>query len=203
MRGYDAWYKSPLREERTASFKVDGARGFWFDFGTGEGGTIIELVQAMFREPDVGRVLGIISDIIGGSGRLPPCSMGHHGEIAREAPCIEQVGPLSDVGLIDYLTRVRGIPLKLGARYLREVHYAVDGRDYRALGFRNESGGFELRNSLFKGTIGRKDCTYLVAPERHDCVVFEGALDFLSSLAFFGKDRVAANVLVLNSVSLA
>jgi DNA primase len=43
IRGNDHWYHSPLREERTPSFKVNSRLNVWFDHGTGEGGTIIDL----------------------------------------------------------------------------------------------------------------------------------------------------------------
>lgn len=40
-------YKSPFRDEKTASFKVDYRANLWYDFGTGEGGSIIDLVMKM------------------------------------------------------------------------------------------------------------------------------------------------------------
>lgn len=86
--------------------------------------------------------------------------------------------------------------------YLREIDYIVGNRRYYALGFANSSGGFEVRNTVFKGTIGAKDITFLATPDRQDAAVFEGAFDFLSALAHYKKDRPASNVLVLNSVSL-
>src|SRR5687768_15516479 len=42
-RGYDLWYHSPFREERTPSFKVNTKLNVWYDHGTGEGGTILDL----------------------------------------------------------------------------------------------------------------------------------------------------------------
>src|SRR5690348_1683909 len=38
----DYWYLSPLREERTASFKVNRTLNVWFDFGIGKGGDIVD-----------------------------------------------------------------------------------------------------------------------------------------------------------------
>ncbi len=49
-RGAKLEYKSPLREESSASFHVDLEKapgGLWFDFGTGEGGDVITLVQKL------------------------------------------------------------------------------------------------------------------------------------------------------------
>ena len=43
------FYLSPLREERTPSFKVDYGQNLWYDFGLGEGGTLIDLVMRMER----------------------------------------------------------------------------------------------------------------------------------------------------------
>ena len=43
VRGPDIWYRSPFRpDERTPSFKIDRNKNVWFDFGLGQGGTIID-----------------------------------------------------------------------------------------------------------------------------------------------------------------
>gem|GEM_PF-4687033 len=39
-----AWFHSPTRREKTPSFKVDLNKNLWYDFGIGEGGTLIDLV---------------------------------------------------------------------------------------------------------------------------------------------------------------
>ena len=38
----DYWYLSPLRDEKTASFKINREKNCWFDFGIGKGGNIID-----------------------------------------------------------------------------------------------------------------------------------------------------------------
>ena len=42
-------YLSPLREERTPSFKVDYVQNLWYDFGLGEGGTLLTLEMRLER----------------------------------------------------------------------------------------------------------------------------------------------------------
>lgn len=42
-------YLSPLRDERTPSFKVDYVQNLWYDFGLGEGGTLLTLVMRLER----------------------------------------------------------------------------------------------------------------------------------------------------------
>lgn len=38
----DYWYHSPLRNEKTPSFKVNRKLNVWYDHGTGEGGNLID-----------------------------------------------------------------------------------------------------------------------------------------------------------------
>src|SRR6266542_6189543 len=38
----DYWYLSPLRDEKTPSFKVNRNMNRWYDFGEGKGGNIID-----------------------------------------------------------------------------------------------------------------------------------------------------------------
>ena len=44
-KGNYGMYHSPLREDNTPSFKVDYNANLWCDYGTGEGGTLIDLVM--------------------------------------------------------------------------------------------------------------------------------------------------------------
>jgi DNA primase len=48
--GNDLWYKSPLHEDNTPSFKVNKILNSWYDFGISEGGSIIDLVCTMFND---------------------------------------------------------------------------------------------------------------------------------------------------------
>ena len=48
QQGINLWYKSPLREETEASFKVNTERNQWYDFGLGKGGGIIELAAHLY-----------------------------------------------------------------------------------------------------------------------------------------------------------
>ena len=82
------------------------------------------------------------------------------------------------------------------------MSYLVDGRRYRALGFANQAGGFEVRSPTFKGSLGTKDITSFRAPGQPAAAVFEGSFDFLSTLAYYGIEAPRSNVVVLNSVAL-
>ena len=48
QHGANLWYKSPLRNESEASFKVNTMMNSWFDFGMGKGGNIITLASYLY-----------------------------------------------------------------------------------------------------------------------------------------------------------
>lgn len=61
------------------------------------------------------------------------------------------------------------------------MYYRIGGKPYFALAFKNDSGGYELRNPRFKGSTS-KDITHIrqKGEPRDTCFVFEGFMDFLS-----------------------
>ena len=67
-KGNDVWFRSPFRNERTASFKVDTQRNVWFDFGFGKGGDIFHLAGELTGSTSFMEQLEFLS---GKSGILP------------------------------------------------------------------------------------------------------------------------------------
>ena len=47
------WYLSPLRDERTPSFKVNDRLNEWYDFGAATGGDLVELGKYLYRTNSV------------------------------------------------------------------------------------------------------------------------------------------------------
>ena len=62
QQGINLWYKSPLREEAEASFKVNTERNQWYDFGLGKGGGIIELAAHLYATDHVPYILKRIAE---------------------------------------------------------------------------------------------------------------------------------------------
>ena len=98
--------------------------------------------------------------------------------------------------LLGYLEE-RGIDAHVAIPNCEEVRYRVHGKRYYAVGFRNRSGGMELRNRFFKGCIPPKDIS-LKRNGSEVCAVFEGFMDYLSAMQL---GIIASDWLVLNSVS--
>ena len=206
-KGNVLWYLSPLREERMASFKVDTGLNSWYDFGLGRGGGIIALVRDLYRSNDIKYLLECI-------GRSAP------GSIRRFVPDVKKqelppvfsdisVVPLHSTALLAYL-RERKIDTDVARNECVEVHYTCNGRRYYAIGFRNRSDGYELRNHWFKGCIAPKDISHIkfnAGKVNATCLVFEGFMDYLSFLTLrkHGRlsclDAMESDFIVLNSVS--
>ncbi len=189
-------YLSPLREERTPSFKVDYLQNLWYDFGLGAGGSIIDLVMRLER-CDAGKAMrrleqwidgGFISPFIGKS----PALQHPHSII------VERVRPLENPALLDYLME-RGIDLDTARVHCSEVDYRVADKSYFAVGFRNDAGGWELRNRYFKGCTSKAPTTR--RGDHPTCLVFEGFMDYLSYLTLKHDPTPPHNIAVLNSVT--
>lgn len=197
-RGNRGMYLSPLRKERTASFSVSYDKNLWHDFGTGEGGSIIDLVARMegCSEVEAARRLAI-----GEHGILVPI---HVEALRTNEPTPSRLIILSDrelthPALLGYLTG-RGIDPAIARTYCREVRYTIGGKEYFAIGFRNDAGGWELRNPLFKGSSTPKNITTLDNGS-DTAMVFEGFIDFLSYLSLKANPTPAIDTTVLNSVT--
>ena len=204
-----AMYRSPLREETHPSFKVDTEKNLWIDYAEGRGGSIIDLYM---------RLEGCtLSEAIRHLGRrnAPDTACPHHIENVQYASMqgdSKQATPttgarrltgMSDTlppYLQEYLTEERCIDLEKAKPFLKCISYEIRGLHYQAIGFANQSGGYELRDSgSFKGTVAPKDITPIFTDKAGPVCVFEGFMDFLSFLSM--KEEVTSACLVMNSVS--
>ncbi|RYZ80002.1 MAG: hypothetical protein EOP04_26705, partial [Proteobacteria bacterium] len=94
------------------------------------------------------------------------------------------------------------ISQKTLSKYCKEIIYkhVPTNRTYTAIGFKNNSDGYELRSTDFKACLSKKDITF-IDNFQSDLLVFEGFFDFLSFIELDTK-KFQANYLILHSVSL-
>jgi len=205
----EAWYLSPLREEKTASFKVHLKRNLWYDFGIGVGGDAVKLACAWLESQ---RKPHTVSDglrwLKNSIGEIPAEVIRHNaaskdaGETRKLA--IKSVKPIKHKALIHYLES-RGIPITIADRILKEVRFQniETGKNTFALGLQNEEGGWELRNPFCKLCIGTKDTTFIRGknPKPSGINIFEGGLDYLSILTQREGRPFKEDSIILNSLS--
>jgi hypothetical protein len=140
-----------------------------------------------------------------------------HTEPEKSSIEIVSVGELKHPALVEYLTD-RGIDISTAQKYCREVRYRISDREYLAIGFRNDAGGWELRNRSFKGSSSPKNitinrgggdcgattdtaCSSTNASGSDTVMVFEGFIDFLSYLSLKQNPSPTIDTAVLNSVA--
>ena len=203
QRGDEYWYLAPYREERTASFQVNIRKNVWHDFGTGKGGDIFTLAGEFAGSADFRKQAEFITRVWGGLAPerktvFLPKENGKEDPEKKECLTDIRFGPLYNKVLLRYLEE-RGICSDVALPNCEEVRYSLHGKRYFAIGFRNLSGGYELRNRFFKGSLSPKDIS-LIGNGSDTCNLFEGFIDYLSWMELglgCGDDY-----LVLNSVAL-
>ena len=200
-RGTEIWYLSPLREERTPSFKVSTSTTpeTWYDFGLGQGGTIIDLMLEKYS-CSISDALAMLDNFnfviatISTQNIVKPK--------VKSIPKMELVkaDTIRHPALKQYL-RSRGIHLSVATNFLKEVYYRMGEKQFFALGFKNEANGYELRSSVFKGCLGQKDISFFAGKNKNKVCLFEGCYDFLSYLMLKRQYKPIDDVFVLNSTT--
>ena len=193
-REYYGMYHSPFREDANPSFKVDYQKDLWYDFGADEGGSIIDLVMKM-EQCTLAEAFRLVDNSFSFQQNIPvaPRNQEHGIKILNTVP-------LTHPALLNYLSKQRCIDLDIAKYYCSEVHYSIASKPYFAIGFKNDAGGWELRNAWFKGSSTPKSITTI--DNNSDAVmVFEGFIDFLSYLSLKGSPSPTIDTAVLNSVA--
>ena len=206
-----AWYHAPYREDRTPSFKINKDKKIWYDFGTAQSGDIIDLAELLYQSKDVSRLLKLIEGAVPALAPRIRTPISPSGERLTDHQFRNvKVVDLNHEALKSYL-QSRGIDLDIGECECKEVHYTCHKKGYFAIAFPNMAGGYEIRNTYFKGCIAPKDISIIRKSDRlrgSSCCLFEGFMDYLSYLTLVKMGRLtegseSMDYIVLNSVSNA
>lgn len=178
---------------------MDTKLNVWYDYGLGEGGNLIDLGIRLYNCS----VEQLLERLASTNPTLPFRLQSTVTETPKSEEDnrvkIEHVQNLSHKELLAYLY-ARRIDLESARNYCKQVRFSINGRSWLAVGFANRSGGWELRNSWFKGASSPKDLT-LIGNNSDTICVLEGFVDFLSLLTL--KNQPApCDFLILNSVAL-
>ncbi len=148
-------------------------------------------------------------NIVKNIAERPPVHLHQKGVRNEEVPgetaikIIAAKKPITDLILCSYL-RKRKIDKSIANKYCDEVTFKINDkeREFRALGFKNNAGGYELRNEFFKGSSSPKYISYFDNNEPDKIKVFEGFFDFLSYETLNqNPEHELTNFLVLNSLA--
>ena len=177
-----SWYLSPFRGENNPSFVVNKKENSYIDWGDqNKHGDAIALVMQINNVSFHEAIDTILND--GGLRRHNPK------EIPDEPRGIHilDVRDITNRAHIDY-ARSRAISPDLLKKYCKDVEFSFakwPNISYRAIGFLNNKGGWELRSEKHKVCSAPKTWTTIEpgSPSAY-AQVFEGFFDFLSHLQY-------------------
>ena len=188
-----AFYLAIDREEKTPSLSVDFSKNTAFDFGTGKSYDSISIVQTM-KKCSVSDALKYLEQFNFSfqeqNLKLENLPKGYE---------IIDVKEIQHPALLDYLKNRNVEDQK---KWVEEIHYRMNDKNYFGIGFKNDSGGYEIRNAYSKICLDKKDITS-IKNDSKDVRIFEGFFDFLS----FKKvenylEKETSDYIILNSVSM-
>lgn len=190
----EAWFLSPFRSETQASFKVSLTRNKWYDHGMGTGGNVIDLVSRILRCTVKEALEFLGNEISHFSFQQQPIIQQRTTGIT-----ITKVQEIKHPALIHYL-QTRSIPLAIAKLYCKEVWYTHKTKTYFAIGLKNDLGGWELRNKIFKNSSSPKSYTY-IKHGHSQLIILEGMFDLMSLAVLNNTQLNTSDILILNSTA--
>ncbi len=200
----EAWYLNPFASESQASFKLDKRINAWYLYSEGVGGNNTDFMKKYLKTS--------VDEVLDWAQKQNFSSFHQQQQIKKSEPNykIEEIIDLKNPNLKNYLQE-RGLSAKI-YDYIKEVRFTIGGKKLYAIGFENLSGGFELRNAFYKGSLLKKDVSIITLNSTgqnisniqdrdvRDVAVFEGFIDALSFIEM--KKYFAGDILVMNSIAL-
>lgn len=190
-RGKWQLFYSPLRADKKASFGVNTVLNTWADFGTEYGGDIISLVMVM-EKLNFNKACEFILE--GGKVQFIP----HNAVEEKNSLKVKEV-TVNIPSLFNYMCCVRRISKQVYEQHCKTVAVDFGYSEYPipiyAVGFQNDKGGWEVRNSEYKISSQPKWFT-TIGEDTQRVNLFEGFINYLSALTYFGK--LSGRTYVLN-----
>ena len=194
----EASYRNPFATENQASFKLDKRNNIWYLHSEGIGENNIDFMKKYLKSS--------VKEVLEWTEKQNFSSFQPQNVIQKQNSLnqnyqITEIKELQNENLKKYLHQ-RGLS-QIIYPLIKEVHFTIGEKNLYTIGFENRSGGWELRNSFYKGSLLKKDISLINLnnqTENKNVAVFEGftdALSFVEMKPFFNGD-----LLVMNSVSL-
>ena len=193
----EAWYLNPFAKENHASFKLNKRSNVWYLHSQGIGGANIDFMTK-YLNSSVKEVLEWAEKQNFSSFQQQNFQNQNLENLHKNYEILE-IKNVQHSALLEYLNERK---VANQAKFIQEIHYRINGKNYFGIGFKNDSGGYEIRNKYAKICLGKKDIT-TIKNDSDKVRIFEGFFDFLS----FKKveeylEKEPSNYIILNSVSM-
>lgn len=197
----ESWYFLREEDKKSPSFKVNLKLNRWYDFGIGQGGNAIDLVM-FIKNCDFISAIDYLTKFEDNIENIDIKVVKQRREDYKSGEKnyeILEVKKIFMYPLKNYLYE-RNIDLEVAYKFLKEIHYEMKGRKQYALCMENNSGGYAVRNLLFKGNLGNQDIT-TIDNGKEEAIVFEGFFNFLSYITLSKHKINNYNFEILNSAN--
>jgi hypothetical protein len=193
----EARYFNPFASESQASFKINKNLNYWYLHSEGIGGRNTDFMKK-YLNASVNEVL-VWAEKQNFSSFQKQNISNLKLEDSNKYYEITDEKKIQHPALLEYLTE-----RKVGnqTQFLYEIHYRMNDKNYFGISFKNDSGGYEIRNKYSKICLGKKAVS-TIRNSSNSIRIFEGFFDFLSfkSVGDF-LEKKPADYLILNSVSM-
>jgi hypothetical protein len=191
----EAWFLNPFGTENHASFKLNKRFNIWYLFSEGIGGNNIDFMKKYLNTS--------ISEVLQWAENQNFSSFQHQKKTSIQNETknheITEVKEIQHPALLEYLKSRR---VENQTKFLKEIHYQMNYKNYFGIGFKNDSGGYEIRNAYSKICLGKKDISTIENGSK-SVRVFEGFFDFLSFKNVENYlEKEPADYIILNSVAM-
>jgi len=197
-KGDSVYYLSPFRDETAPSFCISLSKNKWIDFGRElKRKDIIDFV----REMESCELPAALDKLLGGdiltkheySGKPIP---------SKSIEVIDSSDSITNATLIDYMEVERKIPIEVVNKYCQEVSFQFTDKRYtiyHGVGMPNDSGGWTIRSTWFKGATSPANITTVKEVEGSTHIsLFEGITDWFSYVVLYGEPN--NDCIILNSL---
>lgn len=191
-----AFYFALDRKENVPSLSVDFMKNTAFDFGTGKSYDVISIVQ-IINKCSVSEALKYLVRFDFSLFN----SEDKKGSIIQKNYEVLEATNIRHPALIQYLQSRKVYGQK---DLVSEINYKMNNKNYFGIGFKNDSGGFEIRSMYSKLCLGIKDVTLIKNDlnSYNEIILFEGFFDYLTYRAINIINDETADYLILNSTAM-
>ncbi|MDF2931527.1 MAG: primase [Chryseobacterium sp.] len=193
----EAWFLNPFAKENHASFKINKSLNYWYLHSEGIGGKNVDFMKR-YLNASVNEVLVWAEERNFSS--FPQQNIFHSKleNLSKNYEIIE-IENVQHPALLEYLKERK---VEKQTEFLKEIHYRMNDKNYFGIGFKNDSGGYEIRNKYSKICLGKKDIS-TIKNNSNSVRIFEGFFDFLSFKNLENElEKEPSDYLILNSVSM-
>jgi hypothetical protein len=193
----EAWFLNPFSTENQASFKLDKRNNIWYLHSEGIGGNNTDFMKK-YLNTSVKEVLEWAEKQNFSSFQQQIISNKNLEKLPKNYEILE-IKNVQHSALLEYLNERK---VANQTAFLKEIHYRMNGKNYFGIGFKNDSGGYEIRNKYSKICLGKKDIT-TIKNDSDKVRIFEGFFDFLSFKNVEEYlEKESSDYIILNSVSM-